>query len=113
MALLWATGWPILVLLAAAWYLDLCLTLGHRPIHGFWFLEQFVRETLFCLTLVLLLPWPALLLCFAITFVFVPAAVFYQKVFSTPLSFTTILHQWKEGSESFSWEFARAIPDVP
>ena len=108
----WSTGWAILILLSVFWYLGLCLLLKHRPIHGYWFIEQFLRETLFCFTLVLLLPPPALLLCFLVLYLFIPTALFYQKAFSNPLSFTTIQYQWKEGTEAFSWQFLRALPGV-
>jgi sulfatase-like protein len=108
----WSTGWPALILLAGFWYLGLCLLLGHRPIHGYWFIEQFLRETLFCLTLALLLPPAALLLCILALYAFTPAALVYQRVFGSPLSFTTLQYQWKEGAEAFSWQFLGIVPGV-
>jgi len=106
---IWPTGWPILMLLCGFWYLGLCLLLKHRPIHGYWFIEQFLRETFFCFTLVLLLPPPALLLCFLALYLFTPVALFYQNVFSNPLTFTTIRYQWREGAAASSRHFLRAV----
>ncbi|HJV25202.1 MAG TPA: LTA synthase family protein [Aromatoleum sp.] len=107
-----AAGWLVLLLISLTWYLDLCLLLTHRPIHGRWFIDQFIRELSFTFILTASVPAPVLIVFFLILFVFILFAHIYQRAFLSPLSFTTIRRQWTDGAAAVSLEFLNTIPDI-